>query len=144
MKKLYFYLFNLGSLIFLEMLFGLVVFDSYLKTTIFSVFLFILFLSVFNTIILSLFKRKINYILGCVIYSILGIYFSLQIVFKQVFDTFFQVALFSLSDQLLSFGKETIISILSNLHYIALAFVPLFLFILFRKKLDLTRLKLKS
>lgn len=144
MKKLYLFLFNLGCLILLEMLFGFIVFDSYSRSSIFLIFLFLILVALFNTIIFSLFNKKINFAFGCVVYSVLGLYFSLQIVFKQVFDTFFQVALFSLSDQLLSFGKETILSILSNIHYIILAFMPLILFILFRKKLNLIRFKIQN
>jgi len=139
MKKFYLFLFNLSALIWLESIFGLVVFDSFLKTTIFSVFLFLIPIAVFNTILFSVFKNKINFILGCVTYSFLGIYFSTQLVFKQVFETYFQISLFTLSDQVLAFGKETFLLILSNFHYIVLLFIPLITFILVRKKLDLSR-----
>ncbi|MBQ2946587.1 MAG: sulfatase-like hydrolase/transferase [Bacilli bacterium] len=144
MKKIYTFLFNFSALILIEMLFGLIAFDTYTRSSIIFMFFYLLVMALLNTIIFSLFNKKVNFILGCVIYSILGLYFSIQIVFKQVFDTFFQVALFSLSDQLLSFGKETIISIISNIHYIILSFVPLVLFILLRKKIDLNRFKVKD
>lgn len=144
MKKFYLFLLNFGLLMWLETIFGLIVFDSYLKSSIIFIILFMILIGLLNTIILSLFNKKINFILGCVIYSVLGIYFSIQIVFKQVFDTFFQLALFSLGDQILSFGKETIIAILSNIHYIILTFVPLILFIFIRKRIDLTRFKVKE
>lgn len=137
MKKLHLFLFNFGALLWLEMIFGLVVFDSYLKTTIFSVFLFLIPVALFNTLLLSLFKKKTNFIIGIVMYSILGLYFGLQLVFKQVFNSFFQVSLFALGDQVLSFGKETFFAILSNLHYVLLLFVPLVVFILLRNKLQL-------
>lgn len=144
MKKLQLFLFNLVALIFLEVLFAFIVFDSYMKSSIIVTFLFLIPIALFNTIIFSLFKRKINFIIGCFLYSVLGVYFSLQIVFKQVFDSFFQFSLIALGDQVLSFGKETILSILTNFHYIVLAFVPLLVFIFFRNKLNLFRLKLKE
>lgn len=144
MKKFYLFLFNFLALIWLEGIFGLIVFDSYLKSSIVFIFLYLIFIAVFNTIILSSINKKVNFIFGCIIYSILAVYFSTQIIFKQVFETFFQLALFSLGDQILSFGKETIIAILSNIHFIILTFVPLILFILLRKKIDLNRFKIKS
>lgn len=144
MKKIYLFLFNLSILIWLEGLFGFVIFDSYLKTSILSIFLFLIPLAIFNTIITSLFKEKVNFIIGCILYGILAFYFSLQIIFKQVFETFFQLALFSLGDQILAFGKQTILSILSNIHYVILSFIPLIIFIVFRKKIGVVKAKLKS
>ena len=144
MKKWYLFLFNFCALVWLESLFALIVFDNYLKSSIIYIFIFLLFIAVFNTIILSLVNKKVNFILGCIIYSILGVYFSIQIVFKKVFETFFQLALFSLGDQILSFGKETLIAILSNIHFIVLTFVPLVLFIVLRKRIDLNRFKIKT
>ena len=111
MKKFYLFLFNLCVLIWLEALYGLVAFDTYLRSTIIYVFIFIIPVALLNTIIISLFNKKTNYILGCIIYSVLCLYFSLQLVFKQIFNTYFQVALFSLGDQLTSFGKETMLKI---------------------------------
>lgn len=143
MKKIYLFLFNLCVLIWLESLYGLVAFDTYLRSTIIYVFIFLIPFALLNTIITSLFSRKTNFILGCIIYSVLCLYFSLQLVFKQIFNTYFQVALFSLGDQLTSFGKETFLLILSNIHYVILLFVPLIAFILVRKKLDLSKFKLK-
>lgn len=140
MKKLYLFIFNLSALIWLELLFYFSIFSNYLGTTIISIIVFLISVSILNTIIMSLFNKKINFIIGCTLYSLLGIYFSLQIVFKRVFDSFFQISLFSLGDQILSFGKETIISILSNFHYIILAFIPLIVFIVLRKKLDLEKI----
>lgn len=144
MKKFYLFLINFGFLIWLEIVFGLITFDNYFKSAIISNFLFILMLAVFNTIILSIFNKKVSFVFGCIIYSVLGLYFGTQIVFKQVFETFFQIALLSLGDQILSFGKETILAILSNLHYIILVFLPLVVFVLLRKKIDLNRFKVKN
>ena len=143
MKKTRLLLFNLTSLIFLEGLFSLVIFDNYLRTTVISILLFTILVSLFNTILLQIFNYKVNFIIGCVLYSFLGILFSLQLVFKQVFNTYFQIALFSLSDQVLSFGKETFLAILSNIHFILLLFLPLLMFILLRRHLELHRPKIR-
>ena len=139
MKKFYLFLFNLGTLIWLELLFGIVIFHNFINMASISILLFIIPFAVLNTLLLSLLKRKANLIIGCILYSILGLVFSVQLVFKQVFNTFFQVSLLTLGDQVLSFGKETLTAIVSNFHYILLLFLPLILFIVFRKKLDLEK-----
>lgn len=144
MKKIYLFILNLCVLIWLELIFYLVTFDIYLNTTIISIFLFLIPVAILNTILFSLFNKKVNFAIGCTIYGILGLYFSVQLIFKQVFNSFFQISLLSLGDQILSFGKETFISILSNFHYVILLFIPLIIFITIRKKIDLEKLILSK
>ncbi|MBE6147108.1 MAG: LTA synthase family protein [Firmicutes bacterium] len=139
MKKKYLFLFNIISLIWLELIFGIVIFNNFINLSSLTILLFIIPCSILNTVLLSLFSRKTNFIIGCILYSILGLVFSLQLVFKRVFNTFFQISLLSLSDQLLSFGLETIKAILTNLHFILLLFLPLILFIILRKKLNIEK-----
>ena len=142
MKKFYLFLFNFSSLLWLELIFYFSVFSDYLATTILSISLFLISVTILNTLVMSLFNKKVNFAIGCVIYSLLGLYFSTQLIFKKVFESFFQISLISLGDQLLSFGGETIKSILSNFHYIILCFVPLIVFIIIRKKIDLEKILL--
>lgn len=144
MKKLYLFLFNLFALIFLELFFHFTTFSLYQLSNIIIIILLLVPITILNTLLLSLFNNKINFIIGCTIYSILGIYFSVQMVFKRVFESFFQISLISLGDQVLSFGKETILSILSNFHYIIIFFLPLIVFIFLRKKLHLQKLTFKK
>jgi len=144
MKKTRLVLFNLIALLFLEGLYSIITFDSYLRSTILAIVSFVLVGTIFNTIILKLFNYRVNFIVGCVIYSVLGLIFGTQIVFKQVFNTYFQISLFALSDQAMAFGKETFLIILSNLPLILLFFLPIILFIVLRKKIGLEKSKLKE
>ena len=118
---------------YMELLFGLLSFDTYSRSSIINIILFSLIISSLITIITSLFNKKL---LNYIIYSILGIFFSMQFVLKNVFGFFFSLDLFKLSDQVLKFGKETIISILKNFYAIILFFLPLILLIVFRKKYE--------
>ena len=124
---------NFILIAYMELLFGLLSFDTYSRSSIINIILFSLIISSLITIITSLFNKKI---LNYIIYSILGIFFSMQFVLKNVFGFFFSLDLFKLSDQVLKFGKETIISILKNFYAIILFFLPLILLIVFRKKYE--------
>lgn len=144
MKGLKLLLFNFISLLFLEGLFAIIAFDSFVVNTFLAITTYALVCAGIYTIILRLFKYKLSLISGIIIYSIKGIIFGTQIVFKRLFNTYFQVSLFTISDQLTSFGKETFIAIFSNIHLILLCFVPLILFIVFRKKLILEKANKKE
>lgn len=127
------FLINFVLIIYMEVMFGFLTFDSYSKTTIINIILFSLIISSLITVITSLFNKKIiNYI----IYGILGFYFSLQYILKNVFGFFFSFDLFKLSDQVLKFGGETVLSILKNLYAIIIFFMPLILLIIFRKRFE--------
>lgn len=138
------FLFHFLCLIGLEGVFELVIFDHYMRTTIFSILLFILPICLFISILTQSFKKRINFILGILFYSFLGFWFSLELIFKRAFQVFFSISLFKLSDQVLAFGSETILSIIKNLPYVLLFFVPLILFIYFKEQLIPKRMKSKE
>ncbi len=121
------FLFNFISILYLEFLFSFLTIDLYNRSSIINIFLFSLIISTIITIINN---KIVNYI----IYTILGIYFSLQFVLKNVFGFYFSLNLFKLSDQVFKFGNQTIISILKNIYAIGLFFIPLILLIIYRKK----------
>lgn len=121
------FLFNFISILYLEFLFSFLTIDLYNRSAIINIFLFSLIISTIITIINN---KIVNYI----IYTILGIYFSLQFVLKNVFEFYFSLNLFKLSDQVFKFGNQTIISILKNIYAIGLFFIPLILLIIYRKK----------
>lgn len=132
------------ALCFMEICYGLLIFDSYLKTTIFNVFIYLIPIAFMITILTSVFKEKINKVIACVIFGILGFWFSLQFVFKTVYGCFFSFDLFQLTDQVMQFGKETIFAILRNFYGIVLFFGPFILFFVFKKKLSLPHRKIKG
>ena len=128
----YFYI--LLSLIYLDLVFNLFVYDIYLRSSFINMFLFAVLNAGFITLITSLFNDKINRIITYVIYVVLWFWYGLHYVFYKVFITPFSIALFRQSDQTLKFGRNIAISILQNLHIILLFFVPVILLIIFRKK----------
>ena len=137
------YLYVLLSLIYLDLVFNLFAYDTYLRSSIINIFLFSVVNAAFICLFTSLFKAKVNKIITYIIYAFLWFWYSLHYVFYKVFITPFSIALFRQTDQTLKFGKNIIISILQNIHVIILFFVPVMLLIVLDKKIKYDRFKLK-
>lgn len=132
------------SLIYMDLVFNLFAYDSYLRTSIINIFLFSIVNSFIILLITSLFSEKVNKIMTYIVYIFLWFWYSLYYIFYKVFVTPFSIALFRQSDQTLKFGKNIIISILQNIHIVLLFLVPVILLIVFRKKIKFDRFKLKE
>ena len=137
------YLYILLSLLYLDLIFNLFAYDTYLRSSLFNIILFDMVNASIICIITSLFKEKTNKIITYVIYGILWFWYCLYYVFYKVLATPFSIVLFRQTDQVLKFSKNIIISILQNLHVITIFFVPIILLIIFRKKFKFDRAKLK-
>ena len=137
--KLKKYLFILFSLLYFDLIFNLFTYDSYLRTSFINIVLFCLVNSFLIYIVTSVWKDKVNKIITYVIYTFMAFWYSLYYVFYRVLLTPFSIALFRQTDQVLDFGKELILLILQNSYVILLFFVPLILFVVFRKKIFKTR-----
>ncbi len=142
MKKKYLYI--LISLMYMDIIYNLFAYDTYLKSSIINIVLFSVFRTSLIYLITSIFNKKINKVLTYLIYGIMWFCYSLYYIFYKVFITPFSIALFRQSDQTLKFGKNILISIFQNIHIIILFLLPIILLIIFRKKLDYERLKLKN
>ena len=138
------YLFIWLSLVFLDLVFNLFAYDTYLREAIFNMLLFSLITASFISLITSLFSEKVNKIILYVIFGIIWFWYSLHYVIYKVFVTPFSFLLFKVADQTLKFGKSIIISILENLHMILLFMAPLIILIVFRKKITLEKVKFKG
>lgn len=129
------YIYILLSLLYFDLIFNLFMYENYLRDSIINIFLFCLINSFLIFIITSIWKDKINKVITYIIYSVLPLWYSLYYIFYKVLLTPFSIALFRQTDQALAFGGNVVISIFKNLYVILLLFVPLILFIIFRKKL---------
>ena len=127
---------NILLLTYLEAMFGMLLFDSFNKETIISSFIYILIFSSIITIITTLFKDKVGKIINYIIYFLICLIFSLQVVFKSSMKTFFSLSLLGIGDQVLNFMGELLYMVFSNFIGISLMFVPLILLIIFRKKIN--------
>lgn len=141
MKK---YLYILLSLIYMDLVFNLFAYDNYLKTSVINMTLFAVLNAFIILILTSIFSKKVNKIITYVIYGFMWFWYSLYYIFYKVFITPFSIALFRQSDQTLKFGKNIIISILQNIHIVILFLIPLILLIVFKKKINYDKSKLKD
>lgn len=128
--------------LYLEFIFAFVTFDSYLRESVINIFLHSIIAASFYSIITHIFKEKVNKIIVGVILGILSFMFSLQLVFYQIFTSFFSFSVLGLSNQLTSFLGQTIGCILGNFHFIILLFLPFIIFIVRLKKISLPKNKL--
>ena len=74
-------------------------FDTFIRDTIISVFIHILFSSFIITLLTTLFNRKINKIINYIIYAFICIIFAFQFVMKNSMDSFMSLSMFSFADQ---------------------------------------------
>ena len=144
MKKFYLFLFNYGVLLLLEFIYGILTFDNFSRSTIINIILFMIPISLIITIITSLFNEKVNKIITYVIYGILGIWYNIYFVFEKIFDSFFSLSVFKLSDQGLKFAGNGISGIFKNIYGVLLLFLPLILVIILKNKLSFKKMKLKE
>ena len=138
------YLVILLSLLYFDLIFNLFAYDSYLRESFINIVLFCLVNSFVIFILTSIWKDKINRIITYIIYIFMALWYSLYYIFYKVLLTPFSISLFRQTDQVLDFAENVVISILQNLHVILLFFVPLIIFIIFRKKIFKNRLDAKN
>lgn len=129
-------LINIGFLLFLELTFGLMMFDIFNRETIISSSIYILFSSFIITLLTTLFREKLNRIFNYIIYFVICLVFALQFVFKASMDSFFSLSLLKLTDQAVGFMGETLKIIFNNFYGIIIFFLPFIFLIIFRKKIN--------
>lgn len=130
------YLLILLSLIYIEFIFNLFMYDSYLRSSIINILLFTFINSFIIYILTSVWREKVNRIVTYCIYTFLALWYSLYYVFSNLLESPFSLSLFALSDQAAQNSKNVIIGMLENIYVILLLFVPLILYIIFKKKID--------
>lgn len=133
--KLKKYFIILLSLLYLDLIFNLFLYDNYLRESFINIILFGVVNSFVVFIFTSIWSDKVNKIITYVIYGFLGLWYSLYFVFYKVLLTPFSLLLLRQTDQVLDFAWNVVISVLENSYVILLLFIPLILFIVFRKKI---------
>ena len=122
-------------LLYFELVFKFINFGFSFNLTFLYSILFITIIALFLTTICSLFKPKTNRILSFVLLGIIAVWFGIEIVFKQIFNTFFSLSVFTVADQATSFIGTAIQEVIKNFFYIILLLIPIILLIIFRKKI---------
>ena len=133
------FLLFLISILFLETVFSYVIFSGINGDNIINISLYTVIISAFLSMITGIFKDKTNTVITAIVLFIIGVLFSIQLVFYNVFKTFVSFSILGLSDQLNSFIGETIRAIIDNIVYIIILLLPFILYLIFKKKINLEK-----
>ena len=136
------FLFYFVSILFLEMFFKFSIFNHLEVESIVNILLLVFGLSALLSIITNLFSDKVNRVISAVLLFIIGVLFSVQMVFYSVFKTFFSFSILGLGDQLESFMGETVKAIIENGLYIIISVIPFILFLIFKRKISVKSAKI--
>lgn len=136
------FLFYFVSILFLEMFFKFSIFNHLEVESIVNILLLVFGLSALLSIITNLFSDKVNRVISAVLLFIIGVLFSVQMVFYNVFKTFFSFSILGLGDQLESFMGETVKAIIENGLYIIIFMIPFILFLIFKRKISVKSAKI--
>ena len=131
------------SILFLEIIFKLFSHLEFSINSIINIFLYTIIISSILSFISSLFNEKINNILTSLFLLIIGVLFSTEMIFYNVFKVYFSLSNLKLNDQLNSFKSELVSAIINNIIYIIIFMIPLVLFIVFHKKIKLEKISFK-
>ena len=137
MKYLKRFLFFLLIINFLEIVFAFSIFSSIVFSDYINIFLYSIMVSAILSILSGIFSNKVNIIITSIILFILGVIFSIQLVFYNVFKAFFSFSILGLTDQLNSFMGETLKAIIDNIIYIIIFLLPFIIYLIFKNKINL-------
>ena len=138
MKKLNVIIVYLISLVYMEFLYKLLIFDKFFDLAIFNLLVFVILFSILCGVITTLFKNeKANKWILISILGVIAIWFSAQYVVKDYFDFYISLSTFQVADQVGGFLGKTIIEIIKRIPCILLFFVPMITSIVFNKYINL-------
>ena len=135
------------SLFYLEISYKIIIFGitSVFKLNNFLLIIMLLPLSAIIATLGNLTKSpKKNKIIYLTIICLLTLWTSISLIFKRVFNTYFCLSLFGLSDQALAFSGTALLEIIKNIIPLFVLFLPFIFNLLSSKYLDFTRVNLRQ
>ena len=134
------------SILFLEFTFIIFVFNKLSFENIINILLFSVLSSFVLSFFTGFFKNIGNIIITSIILFILGLLYSTQLVFYNIFKVFFSFEVLGLGDQLESFASQAFKCIFANILYILVFMLPFIIYliihIIFRKRIVYKRVKI--
>ena len=130
MKKINLFILYFISLIYFEIVFRVFAINSFSYKNLYTL-IYLVFVSLVLTFINKLFYKKGSLINKLVLF-IFSLYFSLEIVFKKIFNVYFSIRSAGMAGNLNSFYKEMFNYIYNNILYILLMFVPFIIGFIFK------------
>lgn len=141
-KVIYYIIF---LLVYLEIMFRTIVFkENFFSIRLIYLLLFSIPTVFFLNLICHIFKEKVSKILLGIISAIMIIYFLVQLIFYKMFSIPFSFSTLGLAGGALTYTDVVFDEIFKNIHYILLFFIPLVLYIIFRKIIVFERYNIKQ
>ena len=141
-KVIYYIIF---LLVYLEIMFRAIVFkENFFSIRLIYLILFSIPTVFFLNLISNIFKEKISKIILGIVSGIIIFYFLVQLIFYKMFSIPFSFSTLGLAGGALTYTDVVFDAIFKNIHYIILFFVPLILFIIFRKRIIFERYNVKQ
>lgn len=123
------------SLIFMEIIFRISITKAVFTAGFIISMIFSISLAIIFYIVCSIFKSKINHIASTIVLSLAAFIFSSQVIYYKFFRTFYSIYSAGNSAQVLEFWKDILTATVNNSIWILLFFIPVFLIIIFGKKI---------
>ncbi|MDD4187777.1 MAG: LTA synthase family protein [Bacilli bacterium] len=134
MKNQKFFL-SFGIIFYLEMIYHIFTFKSFLIKDIIYIFIFTLFISIFIDILTTFFKHKFNLNFFILIIIFLNLIFIAQFINYQFYGNVFSIYSLFNGGQIFEFFQQIFVVIINNLLAIILLILPSVLMIIYRKKI---------
>ncbi len=130
MKKNNLFIIYFIYLFYLEFVFRVFAINSFSYKNLYTL-IYLVFISLILTFINKLFYKK-GSLVNKLILFIFSLYFSLEIVFKKIFNVYFSIRSTGMAGNLNSFYKEMFNYIYNNFLYIFLMFIPFIICFIFK------------
>lgn len=141
-KVIYYIIF---LLVYLEVMFRAIVFkENFFSIRLIYLFLFSIPTVFFLNLISNIFKEKVSKILLGIISGVIIFYFLVQLIFYKMFSIPFSFSTLGLAGGALTYTDVVFDAIFKNIHYIIIFFIPLILYIIFRKRIVFERYNVKQ
>ncbi len=137
-------LFWMIVLLYLELSFRMSMNYKFNKESFINIFLFALILGNLFSLVFQSLNKKLSTIFTAIWLAILGVVFSVQCVFFQIFKTYFSLSSLELGDQVGGFLDQAISKIVHNAGYILLFFIPFILFLILKRFIKLEKNKIPN
>ena len=138
-KKMSLYLYNFLAILFIELVFRIVTINHFFTISLIYVLVSSVLFSIAISWVCGLFPEKANRVVYRVLLFIVSLWATGLLIYKNVFDVFFSLAMLKLADQVMSFWKDAIDMILNNFVYIIIIFIPFIVSFILRKKISFER-----
>ncbi len=138
-KRINLFLFNFLAILFIEFVFRAVTINHFITSSIFNILISSTLFSFVISFICTLFKEKANRILYRIILFITSFWAIAMLVYKNIFNVYFSLAMLKLADQVMDFWKDAISLILKNILYIIILLIPFILTFILKNKISFQR-----